>query len=159
MKRKLLVFGFAGVISIFGLSGAKGEMQDQTHQKDVNPLGVVNIETQEWYVAEDRAKAREYISPRNSRAEQLSIADIIIPPGVEVIEHHHIMEEVYLVMSGQGMMKIKGVEQRMKKGDAVVILPNERHSIRNDSETEPLRLIVVCTPPWAPEHLMFDQEK
>lgn len=127
--------------------------------EDTNPLGVVNIETQKWYTAEDKAVAREFISPRNSRAQKLSIADIIIPAGVEVVEHHHIMEEVYYVVDGEGIMKINGVEQLMKKGDSVVILPNERHSIKNPSKNKELRLIVTCTPAWSPELLIFDSEK
>ena len=78
---------------------------------DSNPLGIVNIEKQKLYTADDKAVAREFASPRNLRAQKLSIADIIIPPGVEVIEHHHITEEVYYVVDGEGIMKVNGVEQ------------------------------------------------
>jgi len=126
------------------------------HVSDTNPLGVVSISTQAWYVAPDKAEAREYMSPRNSRAQQMSIADIKIPPRGNVTRHRHIMEEVYYVVSGEGIMEINGVEQRLRKGDAVCILPNERHSIRNPAKKTTLRLTVTCTPPWRPELLIFD---
>jgi mannose-6-phosphate isomerase-like protein (cupin superfamily) len=122
------------------------------------PMEVIHLEEQPWLEAEDRAIAREIASPRNSRAEQLSIADIIIPAGVKVRPHYHREnEEVYFVSSGSGLMHVDGREQRIGSGDAVVIKPGERHFVHNDS-TDELRLIVTCTPPWTPECLCFDDE-
>jgi mannose-6-phosphate isomerase-like protein (cupin superfamily) len=109
-------------------------------------IEVVQIERQPWYEADDKAVAREIASPRNSRARQMSIADIIIPAGVAVKPHYHkVIEEIYYVTGGQGVMII----------DAVVIRPGERHSVRNDSKAE-LRLIVTCTPAWTPDCLIFN---
>lgn len=165
MKNKLIVFFTTVIFIIINISFAvaddelKNENNSIKFISDSNPLGAVNIEQQKWYTAEDRAQAREYISPRNSRAQKLSIADIIIPAGVEVIEHRHIMEEVYYVVEGEGIMRVNGIEQVLKKGDAVVILPNERHNIKNMSATIDLRLIVTCTPAWMPELLIFEPKK
>src|SRR4051812_21262943 len=73
-------------------------------------IEVVKLDQQPWYVAEDRAEAREFASPRNSRAQKMSIADIKVPPGVEIIEHHHlVMEEIYTVQSGSGIIAINGI--------------------------------------------------
>lgn len=120
------------------------------------PLEVIQVSTQPWYEAEDRAVAREIASPRNSRARQLSIADIIIPAGVSVKPHYHeVIEEIYYVIAGSGMMSVDGRTRRIGPGDAVVILPGERHSVANDTDSE-LRLIVTCNPPWTPESLKFD---
>jgi mannose-6-phosphate isomerase-like protein (cupin superfamily) len=122
-------------------------------------LEVVSLEKQPWYTAEDKAVAREVVSPRNSRAQQMSIADIIIPPGVTVREHHHkVIEEVYFVTGGEGYIRVNGVERLIKKGDAVVIRPGERHNIRNASSAD-LHLLVTCTPAWTPDCLIFDPEK
>lgn len=119
-------------------------------------IEVVKLEQQPWYEADDKAVAREIASPRNSRARQLSIADIIIPAGVAVKPHYHkVIEEVYYVTGGTGLMTIDGKSTRISQGDAVVIRPGERHSVHNDSSTE-LRLIVTCTPPWTPDCLVFD---
>jgi mannose-6-phosphate isomerase-like protein (cupin superfamily) len=124
----------------------------------MNPpsLEVVSLDKQPWYTAEDRATAREIISPRNSRAQQVSIADIIIPAGVDVKPHYHrVIEEIYHIASGTGVVTVEGKEAVMRAGDTVVIRPGERHSIRNES-TEELRMVVTCTPPWTPDCLVFD---
>ncbi len=120
------------------------------------PLEVVAVERQPWYTAEDKAVAREIASPRNSRARQLSIADIIIPAGVAVKPHYHeVIEEIYYVTAGSGLMTVAGRSRRIGVGDAVVIRPGERHSVHNDTGAD-LRMIVTCTPPWTPESLKFD---
>jgi mannose-6-phosphate isomerase-like protein (cupin superfamily) len=122
-------------------------------------IEVVTLEQQPWYTAEDRAVAREVVSPRNSRARQMSIADIIIPAGVTVKEHYHkVIEEVYFVTGGEGIMRINGVDQLITKGQAVVIRPGERHSIRNATGAD-LHLLVTCTPAWTPDCLIFDPQK
>ena len=119
-------------------------------------IEVVSLEAQSWYEADDRAVARELVSPRNSRAQRVSIADIIIPVGVTVKPHYHReIEEIYHIVGGSGVMLLNGQEQAVSKGDTVVVLPNERHGIRNDAEVE-LRMLVTCTPPWTPDCMIFD---
>jgi len=124
---------------------------------DESPLQIITVDEQPWYEAEDKAVAREIASPRNSRAERLSIAEIIIPPGVEVVPHHHIMEEIYYIVDGEGMMMVEDVTALVRKGQSVIIAPHQWHNIRNHTDQE-LRLIVTCAPAWAPEHLIFDRE-
>lgn len=115
------------------------------------------LAAQPWYEAEDRAVARELASPRNSSAEALSIAEIVVPPGVEVRPHHHVMEEVYHVVAGEGLMMVEDAMRVVGAGDTVVIRPHEWHNIANRGEAE-LRLIVTCAPAWAPEHLIFERD-
>jgi len=120
-------------------------------------LEVVQIEKQPWYEADDKAVAREIASPSNSRARELSIADIMIPAGVAVKPHYQkVTEEIYSVTGGEGVMIIDGVEQKIGVGDAVAFRPGERHSVRNESKAA-LRLIVTCTPAWTPDCLTFDE--
>lgn len=121
-------------------------------------LEVVAVEKQPWYTADDQAVAREIASPRNSRARQLSIADIIIPAGVAVKPHYHkVIEEIYYITAGGGIMTVDGRERQVGVGDAIVIRPGERHSVRNHTRSE-LRMIVTCTPAWTPDCLIFDPE-
>ncbi|MCC5887438.1 MAG: cupin domain-containing protein [Gammaproteobacteria bacterium] len=120
------------------------------------PPGRVILGDQPWYTADDGAIAREIASPRNSRLRSLSIADIRIPSGTVIEEHHHIgMEEVYWIAAGAGIMNIEGVSYEVWQGDAVVIRSHERHLITNPFAEE-LRLHVYCNPPWAPEALHFE---
>ena len=133
-----------------------GYLFANNHSSNSNEIEVVKLEEQEWHEADDRAVAREIASPRNSRAEKLSIADIIIPAGVKVKPHYHeVIEEIYFVSGGSGIMWLDGKEKKVVKGDAIVIRPGERHSIHNNTDEE-LRLIVTCTPAWTPDCLIFD---
>jgi len=121
-------------------------------------LEVVKLADQTWYEAEDKAVAREIASPRNSKLERMSIAEIIIPAGVEVVPHHHIMEEVYYIVSGEGTMMVEDEFLIVGAGESVIISPHQWHNIRNHTEVE-LRMIVTCAPAWAPERLIFDRSK
>ncbi len=121
-------------------------------------LQVVTLDEQPWYEAEDRAVARELASPRNSKARAMSIADIKIPAGVEVVPHHHVMEEVYHIVAGEGTMMVEDQTTVVRAGQSVVMAPHQWHNITNHAE-ETLRLLVVCAPSWAPEHLIFDRHR
>jgi mannose-6-phosphate isomerase-like protein (cupin superfamily) len=117
---------------------------------------VVKLDDQPWSTSADNAVARQIVSPANSRARQVSIADIRIPAGVAVRTHYHkVIEEIYFVTGGSGIMTINGHDRRIGVGDAVVIRPGERHSVRNDTRAD-LRMIVTCTPAWTPDCLIFD---
>jgi len=119
-------------------------------------IEVVHLGDQPWMTADDHAVARQIVSPSNSRAQKLSIADIIVPPGVEIRKHRHaVIEEIYHVVAGKGNMWINGATREVGAGDTIVILPNEVHAISNVSAEE-LRLIVTCVPPWTPDCLIFD---
>ena len=117
---------------------------------------VVRIDDQPWSTSADNAVARQIVSPSNSSARQVSIADIRIPAGVAVRTHYHkVIEEIYFVTGGSGIMTINGHDRRIGVGDAVVIRPGERHTVRNDTQAD-LRMIVTCTPAWTPDCLIFD---
>ena len=119
-------------------------------------IEIISIDEQGWYNADDGAVAREYASPRNSRASKLSIADIAIPAGLTVRPHYHReIEEIYHIVSGNGTMLLNGESAYVGPGDTVVIRPGERHGIRNDGPGE-LKMIVTCTPPWTPDCMEFD---
>jgi mannose-6-phosphate isomerase-like protein (cupin superfamily) len=121
-----------------------------------SPIQVIHLEEQPWNTAPDGAVAREIASPTNSRAARLSIADIVIAPGVVVTPHYHrVIEEIYYVVAGEGIMMLNGETQTVRVGDAIVILPGEKHSIRNATDKE-LRLIVTCNPPWTPDCSIMD---
>lgn len=119
-------------------------------------MQVVVLEEQLWYEAADKAVAREIASPRNSKARAMSIAEIIIPAGVEVVPHHHVMEEVYYITKGEAVMIVEDETVLVKAGQAVVLAPHQWHNIKNDTD-EDLHMIVTCAPAWAPERLEFDR--
>jgi len=56
--------------------------------------------------------------------------------------HIHPFEHLNYVISGQGTIVAENHEEhRIKKGDFALVLANEKHQYRNDSENEPLVLI------------------
>lgn len=71
--------------------------QPQVAQSSPLPgeVEVVSVEQQSWYEAEDKAVTREFASPRNSRAQHISIADISIQDDVKVMKHKHAGEDIY----------------------------------------------------------------
>jgi len=119
-------------------------------------MEVLKVAQQPIYEAPDKALAQEWVSPRNSRVKTHSMALITIPPGVRVDPHRHLeCEEVYYVLTGEGLMYWEGETQVIGPGDAVTILPGEVHSIKNESADTPLTMHVICDPAWSPEDQVF----
>ncbi len=103
------------------------------------------------FKVQDKAIVREIVSPRNTSAENQSLAEITIPPGESIFEHYHVKtEEVYYLLEGRGEMHIDGEVQEVRAGQAVVILPGQRHKITNIGETD-LVMLVTCAPAYTDE--------
>lgn len=67
----------------------------------------------------------------------------VVPPGASIGQHRHgANEELYLVLAGEGVMRVDGQEIRVRPGHVVVNRPGGRHGLVNDGQ-EPLRLFVV----------------
>ncbi len=103
------------------------------------------------FIAQDNAKVREIASPRNSPVENQSLAEVIIPPGVTILEHYHEKtEELYFIQEGVGLMSIEGEEKTVRKNDCVIILPGQMHKIKNPGDSE-LIMLVSCSPSYRDE--------
>ena len=114
-------------------------------------MEIINIKECHKFVAQDNAIVREIISHRNSSIKNISLAEVTIPPGTSVFEHYHIKtEELYYIIAGEGQMFIEGKDRIVKVGDAVVILPRQRHKIKNQGETD-LVILVMCVPGYEDE--------
>jgi quercetin dioxygenase-like cupin family protein len=61
--------------------------------------------------------------------ENMTIARIHLKQGAIVPEHHHINEQVALVLSGAIKFIIAGEEQELRAGQTVVIPPNVPHMV------------------------------
>lgn len=110
------------------------------------------------YVAPDLAVAKEFMSPRVSGLDNLSIAEITIPAGVTVKKHYHLKsEEVYHIVSGSGTMYLDKEESTILPGQAVAIKVGQWHSIQNKGP-EPLVMIVTCAPAWDAQDQVFEED-
>ena len=75
------------------------------------------------------------------------VRDLILYPGSAIGLHPHTGdEELYFVISGNGIMVVDGEEQPVGPGSAVLTLSGSRHALRNTGK-EDLRIAVVCAGP------------
>lgn len=74
----------------------------------------------------------------------LGIGLTTIHPGSSIGVHpHDSLEEVYLILSGEGIATIDGREVRVRPGDVMVNHPGCSHGLRNDS-TDELRIFAFA---------------
>jgi mannose-6-phosphate isomerase-like protein (cupin superfamily) len=71
----------------------------------------------------------------------------IVPTGADIGIHTHERdnEEIYIVISGRGMMHLDGEDFEIGPGHVVVNRPGGTHGLRNTGREE-LRLIVIEVP-------------
>lgn len=70
--------------------------------------------------------------------------------------HRHDCEEVIMIASGAGVLRIEGGEQHFRAGDTVVIPRNVDHQVLNTGDT-PLRLVAALA--MAPVLAVFPDGK
>ena len=109
------------------------------------------------FVGDDESIIRELASPTNSGVTRHSVAEIRHPPGTASREHFHTeAEEVYVVTSGQGGVRVNGETCSIGPGDVVVITPGERHKVWQEGEGD-LVLLVTCVPAYSVEEVVFTE--
>ena len=114
-------------------------------------MEVINRNAVTAFLGPDGATIRELAASRNSSARKQSLAEATIPVGGTVTLHYHkVIEEFYYIVSGTGLMTIEGEEREVGPGDTVIIVPGQRHKIRNSGEV-PLVLLACCSPEWTAE--------
>ncbi len=60
--------------------------------------------------------------------------------------HAHSFEHLNYVIEGHGsVVEESGREQEVKKGDFVLVLPNEKHQYKNKSPRDPF--VIICAVP------------
>jgi mannose-6-phosphate isomerase-like protein (cupin superfamily) len=67
-----------------------------------------------------------------------------LPPGADIGRHTHEIdnEELYVVISGKGLMTLDGQEFEVGPGDVVLNRPGGTHGLRNLGDEE-LRIVVI----------------
>jgi len=102
------------------------------------------------------SEIRPLIDRTTSPITQCSLAEETLPPGCSVKPHYHRdLEEIYYVVSGNGIMTVGEKSREVSAGDAVYIPKGHRHSLKNTG-TESIRLILVCGPAFYYEDQVFD---
>jgi len=91
---------------------------------------------------------RHFFKQEEFTADVRLCAQATIPPGAGIGVHEHATEdEVYVVLSGAGMLDDGNTRTRVSAGDAILTGKGESHAIHNDG-AEPLEVLafIACYP-------------
>jgi mannose-6-phosphate isomerase-like protein (cupin superfamily) len=111
-------------------------------------MEVKNLAEVPAFTTKDGSEIRELLAHRNSAIRNQSLAEARLLAGMSTQEHYHPRtEEIYYVTHGTGRMRIAGETREVKPGDAIAILPGQRHKLWNTGN-EPLRVLCCCAPAY-----------
>jgi mannose-6-phosphate isomerase-like protein (cupin superfamily) len=85
-------------------------------------------------------------------AERIQLVVMALPPGEEIgTETHADVDQFIRVEAGNGKAILNGKETDLADGSAVVIPAGTVHNIVNSSDSEPLKLYTIYSPPAHPD--------
>ena len=76
---------------------------------------------------------------------ELTVTWVDVEPGESQVVHSHEPEQVYVIVAGEGRMRVGDDEREVTVGDAVHIPSNTDHGIKNTGE-ETLEYVSAATP-------------
>jgi mannose-6-phosphate isomerase-like protein (cupin superfamily) len=86
-------------------------------------------------------------------SQHLAITWVDCPPGAQQPLHRHPeLEQVYVIVRGQGTMIVGPERGEVREGTLVFVPPDTDHAIRNDG-TELLSYVSATAPPFDPPEL------
>ena len=83
------------------------------------------------------------------RRRGMSVGLYALPAGSEDHQHPHAADEMYVVLRGQGKLRVGDQEHTVRQGSVVSVDHGEDHNFFDI--TEDLNLLVVFAPPEDPE--------
>jgi mannose-6-phosphate isomerase-like protein (cupin superfamily) len=105
-----------------------------------------SINLEERTLAGNNFREVLYTTPRS----QLVI--MTLQPGEEIgLEKHEGHDQFIRVEAGRGVAILDGEQHPLKDGVAVVIPAGTEHNVVNTSDSEPMRLYTLYTPPEHPD--------
>lgn len=103
------------------------------------------------YRTKDGSEIRELMHPQIHPVKNLSLAEALLRPRQRTKLHvHHLSEEVYHVLEGQGLMTLGEESFEIVTGDTILIPPGTPHALYNPGEKN-LRVLCVCAPAYSHE--------
>jgi len=120
-------------------------------------MDINNLNEVAPFTTKDGSEIRELLAHRNSGIRNQSLAEARLPAGGSTQEHYHIRtEEIYYITHGTGRMRIEGEMREVKPGDAIAILPGQKHKLWNTG-AETLRLLCCCVPAYEHEDTVITE--
>ena len=109
-------------------------------------MTVQNLSAQPPFITKDGSTIRSILDRTNAPVQNQSLAEARVPAGGRTERHYHkVAEELYLILEGAGEIELDGERRMVGPGDAILIPPGARHTIK---ATEPLRFLCCCAPPY-----------
>jgi len=121
-------------------------------------MDIKNLNEMPPFTTKDGSEIRELLAHRNSAIRNQSLAEARLPVGAATQEHYHPRaEEIYYITHGIGKMRIAGETREVRVGDAIAILPGQKHKLWNTG-TEILRLLCCCAPGYEHSDTVITEE-
>jgi mannose-6-phosphate isomerase-like protein (cupin superfamily) len=120
---------------------------------------LINRSKRPQFLAQDMAIVRDIVSSRNTSINNLSLAEVVIPPGSSTLEHYHKeSEEIFYILEGNGNISVVGESCQINAGDTIVILPGEKHRVVNDGNKDFI-FLAICSPGYRDDDQIIVQSK
>jgi quercetin dioxygenase-like cupin family protein len=114
---------------------AKAEEQRFVHPKD----------TTTYIEPASKSELRVVIDQHLGGTKDVTVADLVIPPGVDVPDHIHKSTEIFYIISGELEQTSEGKVQKLTAGMACLVPANTTTHHKVTSK-EPVHALVI----WAP---------
>ena len=108
---------------------------------------IVQEQKQAWKSWKDKnlqgispIRFKRLISAERTDSYGIVLGVCTIPPGGVLVNHSHPKEEIYYILTGQGVVEIDGEARPVSDGAAVFIPNNAEHSLKNVG-TEQLKFL------------------
>jgi mannose-6-phosphate isomerase-like protein (cupin superfamily) len=109
-------------------------------------MDIHNLSRVPAFTTKDGSEIRELLAHRNSCIRNQSLAEARLAPGQQTTPHYHKRtEEIYYILSGQGLMQLGDIQRPVVAGDAIAIPPGQVHTITNTGG-ETLTFLCCCAP-------------
>lgn len=104
----------------------------------------------ERYAHGDKFEVRDGAIASLIGARLLGYSLLVVPPGKRAypFHNHHVNEEMFFILEGQGVLRVGDRELPIRKGDVIASPPGGRdtaHQIINTSDTDEIRYLAVST--------------
>jgi mannose-6-phosphate isomerase-like protein (cupin superfamily) len=109
----------------------------------------------EPFTTADGSTIRELLGLPTAPVRNQSLAEATLTPGQATERHYHAeAEEIYYVVEGAGELELDGERRQVTVGDAVLVPPGARHTIR--AAGAGIRFLCCCAPAYRHDDTFFD---